>query len=99
VAGSIFLDDGRSWHSSSSAFFCALDTLASRATDPGLAAHLRELVDFNVGFLGVDELTKPQRSEFVGLLRQLPTIARSIPADEPYRDSFIDQMDSLARMA
>ena len=99
MAGSIFLEGGREWHSSSSAFFWVLDALAARASDPALAAHLRELFDFNVGFLGVDDLTEPQRSELVSLLGQLPTIARSIPTDEAYRESFIVQMDALARMA
>ena len=99
MAGSICLEGGREWHSSSSAFFWVLDALAARASDPGLAAHLRELFDFNVGFMGVDDLTESQRSELVSLFGQLPKVARSIPVDEPFRDSFIAQVDSLARMA
>jgi hypothetical protein len=99
VAGSLFLPDGREWHSSSSAFLWVLDAVATRATDPGLAAHLRQLFDFNVGFVGVDDLPENQRAEFVALLGQLPTVARSIPADEPYRASFIAQMDELAKLA
>ena len=99
MAGSIFLTDGREWHTSSSAYFWALDALASRATDPGLAAHLRELFDFNVGFLGIDDLPERQRAELVALLGQLPAVARSIPPDEPYRDAFIAQMVELAELA
>ncbi|WP_231384161.1 hypothetical protein [Cellulomonas sp. URHD0024] len=98
MSGSMFLPDGREWHSNSSAYFWVLDALASRATDPGLAAYLRERFDANVGFLGVDDLPESQRAELLALIGQLPAVARAIAADEAYRDSFIAQMDELAGM-
>jgi hypothetical protein len=99
VAGSFFLADGREWHSSSSTFFWVLDALANHTTDKVLADHLLELIEFNVGFFGVEELADDQRVELLSLVGRLLKMVRAIPVDEPYRDSFIAQVDELATLA
>lgn len=82
-----------------SIFLWVLDALANHTTDKVLADHLLELIEFNVGFVGVEELADDQRVELLSVVGRLPKIVRAIPVDEPYREAFIAQVDELATLA
>jgi hypothetical protein len=99
VAGSIYFTNGKDWQSSTSAFFWAVNAMAERASDPELAAHLREFFDEGVRILGFYDIPVGQHAELLSLVRQLPEVARAIPANEKFRDYFIVEMDELAKLA
>jgi hypothetical protein len=58
VAGMIFSADGLSWGTSSAIFYWVIDTLAGQVVDPGLAARLQEISEYNLGSLSVAGLSQ-----------------------------------------
>lgn len=97
MAGTVFLEDGRDWSTSSSIFYWTLDALADRASEP-LAEILREISEYNLGMLSLDDLTPEQRTELVGLVAELPTTARAELPQSDGRDAILAQLDELAAL-
>ena len=97
MAGSVFLEDGRDWSTSSSIFYWAIDSLAARASEP-LAEVLREISEYNLGALSLEDLAPEQRSELAGLVAQLPAVARAEQPESAARDDVVAQLDELAAL-
>ena len=97
MAGSVFLEDGRDWSTSSAVFYWTLDTLAAGASEP-LAEVLREVSEYNLGALSLQDLAPEQRSELVRLVAELPATARDQLPDSEGRAAILAQLDELAAL-
>lgn len=71
------------WSTSSSLFYWVIDQLAGAVADPQLAAELREISEYHLGALDLDERRQPaQLRELYELLARMPKIAAARYPDE-----------------
>lgn len=91
---------GHTWSTSSHVFYWTVETLADHATDPLLVEYLSAIATDNVGWLDVEEAPPASRGELLGLLRDLPELARRLlPASGEGRAAVISQVGELAALA
>ena len=100
MAGTIAVSPEHRWSSASWLFDWVLRTAAEQAADPELTARLTEIVDNNLGWLGLDELPDRQRQAFTTVLPRLPDLAdQRLPPDLPSRGGTVEYLRTLSRLA
>jgi hypothetical protein len=100
MAASIAVSPEHRWSSASWLFDWVLRTVAEQAADAELTARLTEIVDNNLGWLGLDELPDPQRQAFTAVLPRLPDLAgERLPPDLASRDQALESVRTLSRLA
>lgn len=101
MAGTISFSPGARWSASTWLFDWVLTTLARQVDDPELAAELTAIVDDNVGWLGLDDLTGDQKATVKRTIRRsLRTAAeRGLPPAIPGHEDALNHLDDLIDLA
>src|SRR4051794_18920321 len=98
MGGTVFVSDEARWSDTSSVVHWVVDTLAEAVKDADVAGQLREISQFNVGMLMLDEFTPDQRRELVALIGALPETARRELPDTSGREPITERLTELARL-
>ena len=98
MAGTISLGPDRRWSAAGWLFAWAVEFLAERVAEPELRASLEEIVNENLGWLGLDDFGPEQEREMRELLRNEAVSAASgtFPVGMTGRESALSLLGELA---
>lgn len=90
---------GTGWSVAGDLFRWVLDEVATGTSDEDTAAALREIVQYNIGMLFVDELPEPGRAQVVRELQHIEDRARSSINGIPGRRAGVELVAQLQAAA
>ncbi|NUT20416.1 MAG: hypothetical protein HOV77_14615 [Hamadaea sp.] len=98
MSGTIEVSPQRRWSAASWLFDWTVGYLADQVTDEKLAAELREIVDENLGWLGLDDYGPDARADLVAILRDriVPAAAVDLPGTVDDRPAVLALLRELA---
>jgi hypothetical protein len=101
MSGTIEVSSHARWSAAGWIFDWTVGYLAEHASDPRVAAQLREIVSDNLGWLGLDDYGPSARTDLVGIITKqlLPAAESALPATIANRASAIDLLRELAELA
>ena len=99
MAGTIEIRPGVRWSAAGWLFDWVLSTAASEISDAEFAGKLREIVDENLGFLALSEITGDQRSEFRSVVAvRLSDVATTSWRDFTVREDALRHLNELRKL-
>ncbi|WP_155375235.1 hypothetical protein [Catellatospora vulcania] len=101
MSGTIAVAPDKRWSAAGWLFDWTVEALADDLDDDAAAADLREIVEDNLGWLGLDDLSPAARAE---VLRRIKTdlvdrADRELPPTVPNRSEALDLLRDLSRLA
>ncbi|MFF5291270.1 hypothetical protein [Paractinoplanes globisporus] len=98
MAGTISTGPDRRWSAAGWLFAWTVEFLAERVAEPGLRASLEEILNENLGWLGLGDYGVDEEREMRGLLRNeaVSTANATFAADMAGRENVIDRLRELA---
>jgi hypothetical protein len=101
MSGTISLSPSGRWSAASWLFDWVLKTVATTVGDAELATELTGIVDENIGWLGLDDLTAVQGDKVRRAIRESLREAaeQGFSAKMPKRDEVLKHLDGLIQMA
>jgi hypothetical protein len=84
MSGMIALSADVRWSAAGWLFDWTVESLADMVASPEVAASLREIVNENLGWVGLDDFGKDAKTELLGLIRHqlLPVAERKLAAGD-----------------
>ncbi len=101
MAGIIALTSSTRWTAASWLFDWTLNELAINLNDHTAVAHLREIIDNNLGWLDLGDLSPDVRSQILHYMQtELVVQAKQkFPATIPERDAVMELLQELSTLA
>jgi hypothetical protein len=100
MAGTVAVAADKRWSATGWLFDWVLEAIATDLGDTPVTARIREIVDENLGWLGVDTLPEPERTRVFDTLAALPARAQTqLPETVPERDTVVRYLHDLAALA
>ncbi|HCT76955.1 MAG TPA: hypothetical protein DGT23_10270 [Micromonosporaceae bacterium] len=101
MSGTIAVTPDKRWSAAGWLFDWTVETLAKDLSDSTAVASMREIIEDNIGWLGLDDLSPETRAE---VLRRIKTelvdeAEKTLPATIPNRAAAIDLLRELAQLA
>jgi hypothetical protein len=95
MAGAVFVSPTSAWSSSSWIFYWVVDTLADIVSNELLSEKLREISEFHLGSLSLEEFEPHERAEILRAIAGLPQVAIDTLPESSGRDSVLAQIAEL----
>ena len=88
------------WSAGTSLFVWVLKIIARDTTNEGLAQHIDEIIQNNLGILVIQDLTAAQREEVFRILREdlFKVAENTFPKDTPGREGALEHIYKLVRL-
>jgi hypothetical protein len=101
LAGTLSLSAERRWSAASWLFYWVLRELAQEAMDPDLTERINEVIDENLGWFSLEDLSEKQQMQTQHVLRDslVDSANREFSDTMPGRKEAIDHLRDLAAMA
>jgi hypothetical protein len=100
VAGTIGVSASRRWSVASWLFDWALRQTAEQLGPGPTTDRLHEIVQYNLGWFGLDDVPLSERPRVVAAFGQLPRLGNErLPADLARRDHVLGTLQDLADLA
>ncbi|GIH05100.1 hypothetical protein Rhe02_31670 [Rhizocola hellebori] len=101
MSGTIAVTPDKRWSAQGWLFDWTLESLARDLSDETARQHLREIVDENIGWLGLADLPPAARAEAFDKIttRLVQEADTDLPGTLPNRPAVLDLLRDLARMA
>ncbi|MEV6966318.1 hypothetical protein AB0M47_14475 [Hamadaea sp. NPDC051192] len=98
MSGTIEVTPQQRWSAAGWLFDWTVGYLADHVADQEVAAELREIVEENLGWLGLDDYGPEARADLVALLRDrvVPAAAADLPPTVDDRPAVLDLLRDLA---
>jgi regulator of protease activity HflC (stomatin/prohibitin superfamily) len=89
------------WSAASWLFDWTVDFLSKATGDAAATDHLREIIDDNIGWLGLDDLPSDVRARLLERIKAelVDTADRTLPPTLTNRDAVLDLLRELVRLA
>src|SRR4051794_10616309 len=99
MAGTVSLRDGKRWSAAGWLFDWVVQFLADNVEEPGLRSELRQIVDENLGWLGLGDFGGDAERAMRELLRHrlVPAAEAAFAQDMGGREGAIELLRELAR--
>ncbi|GAA1401818.1 hypothetical protein ACFQZ4_47285 [Catellatospora coxensis] len=101
MSGTIAVAPDKRWSAAGWLFEWAVEALAEDLDDDAAVATLREIIDDNLGWLGLDDLSPATRAEVLRRIRTelVDRADRELPPALPNRSEAVDLLRDLSRLA
>lgn len=101
VAGTIAITRDDRWSVASWAFHWVVQYLIDHIDDADAVRRLREIEEYNLGWVGLDDFSEQQRRKILHLLQQeiVPDAEQRLLPQDPARERAISTIRELADMA
>lgn len=101
MSGTIAVTPDKRWSAAGWLFDWTVEALAKDLSDSTAVASMREIIEDNIGWLGLDDLSPDTRAE---VLRRIKTelvdeAEKTLPATIPNRAAAIELLRELAQLA
>lgn len=101
MAGTIAITKTEAWSVNYSAYHWVLDYLIAHVSDPDVKRQLREIDEYNLGWVCIADFPEPHYSEILQMLTDeiVPDAERRLFPGKPNREKSIDVFRELRDLA
>lgn len=101
MAGTIAVTKDDRWSTASWAYHWVLDYLIEHVTDSAVTSQLREIDEYNLGWVGLYDFAEPTRSEMVRMLADeiIPDAEKRLLPGKSEREGALDILRELQALA